>query len=300
MQGYDLVQVVAGGPATGWVATESGRPVCLFEATTSAHERPSILAKTSGLRRLWLKNMTRLTARIERRVLPRMSHVFAESEYTRQLLKPFLPAERLSIGAPGVDTARFSPSDYCGNGYVLAVGRWSDPRKNVRLLFDAYHRLYQSVPNAPRLVLAGYSGPTTADWSFARALGIVESIEFWPSVSAEHLPDVYRQAAVFGLPSGEEGLGIVMLEAMSSGLPVVSTRCGGPESAVVDGETGLLTPTGQAAELSQAMQSLLSDPGLAKRMGEAGRTRVEQLFSLEAAGRTYLNKYRELLYARKS
>jgi glycosyltransferase involved in cell wall biosynthesis len=255
----------------------------------------SVLREKSAARKAWFWLMTRITINIERYVLTHVDHVFAESNYTRDLVEPYVAPERLSVAFPGVDTSVFVPSDYCEDGYILAVGRWSDPRKNVRLLFEAYHQLCLSRPGTPRLVLVGMTGPREADWRYAKALGVADAIEIKVAVSAEHLPEIYRQAALFVLTSNEEGLGIVILEAMACGLPVVSTRCGGPESAVVDGETGLLTPSGQASELASAMQQLLDDPVRRQQMGQAGRRLVERVFSLEAAGNAYLNTYRDLL-----
>jgi glycosyltransferase involved in cell wall biosynthesis len=106
---------------------------------------------------------------------------------------------------------------------------------------------------------------------------------------------LYRQASVFVLPSNEEGLGIVILEAMASGLPVVSTRCGGPDTCVVEGETGYLIPVGDAEALAHRMQVLLEDRALGQWMGKAGRMLVEARFSIEAAGKAFLEVYDRLL-----
>jgi glycosyltransferase involved in cell wall biosynthesis len=109
---------------------------------------------------------------------------------------------------------------------------------------------------------------------------------------------VYRQASLFVLSSNEEGLGIVILEAMASGLPVVGTRCGGPETCVVEGETGYLVPVGDAEALARSMQVLLEDRALGQQMGKAGRMLVESRFSIEAAGRPFLEVYDRLLSER--
>ena len=122
------------------------------------------------------------------------------------------------------------------------------------------------------------------------SLGISDYVKFRQNVLVEELARLYQGASLFVLSSDEEGLGIVILEAMASGLPVVSTRCGGPETAVVEGETGYLTPVGDARALADAMQHLLSHPELRQRLGRAGRQCVEERFSIEAAGKVYLGK----------
>jgi glycosyltransferase involved in cell wall biosynthesis len=109
------------------------------------------------------------------------------------------------------------------------------------------------------------------------------------------LAQLYRNASLFVLSSDEEGLGLVILEAMASGLPVVSTRCGGPETAVIEGETGYLTPVRDACALTDAMHMLLDDPALRHRMGQAGRAIAEARFSIAVAGKAYLTCYDTLL-----
>jgi glycosyltransferase involved in cell wall biosynthesis len=109
------------------------------------------------------------------------------------------------------------------------------------------------------------------------------------------LADLYRNALLFVLSSNEEGLGIVVLEAMASGLAVVSTNCGGPVTAIVEGRTGLLTPVGDIKAFAQAIEQLLLDPASRQRMGIEGRKVVEQRFSLAEAGKIFLDTYDKIL-----
>ncbi len=239
--------------------------------------------------------MTNIVAGIEQRALTHVSCVFAESDYTYQTLSPSVAPDKLVLALPGVDTQLFHPTSYCPDGYILSVGRFSDARKNVRLLFEAYHRLRQLLPTAPQLVLAGRTGPSENDWAYAVSLGIADSVEVHEGPSMDELSRLYQGASLFVLSSDEEGLGIVILEAMASALPVVSTDCGGPRTAVTEGETGYLTPVGDAQSLARRMQDLIEDPALRRRMGEAGYEVVQQRFSLSATGRTYLERYDALL-----
>ncbi|MBI5034846.1 MAG: glycosyltransferase [Chloroflexi bacterium] len=293
---YDLVQVVAGTPAWVAVAGDVRPPVCLFAATTIAQDRMSRLRQTTSWREVWLRWMTRLNTSVERRALKWVDCVLAESDYTRRLLASYLPLERLWLGPPGVDTNFFTPNTtYCADGYIIAVGRLSDPRKNTRLLLDAYAQIRQALPHAPKLVLAGRNGLSESDRDFAAVLGLTEHIETYLNVTDEQLRALYQQAAIFVLSSDEEGLGIVILEAMACGLPVVCTDCGGPATAITPGKTGLLSPVGDAGALATAMLSLLEQPVLRRQMGQAGRRRVEERFSIETAGQVYLDVYERLL-----
>jgi glycosyltransferase involved in cell wall biosynthesis len=177
----------------------------------------------------------------------------------------------------------------------LSVGRWIDSRKNVRLLFEAYGKLRETLPDPPRLILAGLSGPTDADWAYAERIGVRSHIEMREDVPQEELAELYRNARLFALSSNEEGLGLVLAEAMASGVPVVSTDCGGPSTLIDDGETGYLVPVRDAEALADRMAHLLMHPDHANAMGEAGRRRIENNFSNEAAGERFLDVYDQLL-----
>lgn len=296
---FDLVQVVGGTPAWGGVAMRCRRPVALFTATTIQAERAASIAGLRGARRGWVRAMTHFNERIEKRVLRRMNCVFAESQSTLRRIQPLVRRHRLRLGPPGIDTDFFRRGDWNPQGYLLAVGRFSDPRKNVRLLLQAYALLCQAFPGAPPLILAGAS-PDEADLQLIQQLNLASRVEVRVDVSQDELAALYRGAGLFVLSSDEEGLGIVILEAMASALPVVSTDCGGPSTAVSEGQTGFLTPVGNASVLANAMRRILENPRLAERMGEAGWQAAQTRFSLEATGRTYLERYDELLQEQRA
>jgi glycosyltransferase involved in cell wall biosynthesis len=292
---YDLVQVVTGTPAWAAVTLDVDVPVCVFVATTAALERVAWIERLSGWRRWWLQAMTKLNCHFEHAALNHAACVFALSKYTFSHLQSQVPADRLVLAPTGVDTDLFRPNPYRPKGAILAVGRFADARKNVRLLFEAYAELKKTMPDAPPLHLAGKSLPTPSDWEYARALNIASFLHMHENASLEALANMYREASLFVLSSDEEGLGIVILEAMASGLPVVSTACGGPETAVIDGVTGYLTPVGDAGAMASKMGELLQNAELRLRMGMAGRKTIEERFSIEATRNAYLQKYNELL-----
>jgi glycosyltransferase involved in cell wall biosynthesis len=169
----------------------------------------------------------------------------------------------------------------------------------VRLLLDAYARLRSKIENVPDLCLIG-DPPSDATQLYLQSLGIANKVRLIGSKHGEELAELYRNAVFFVLSSNEEGLGIVILEAMASGLPVVSTDCGGPATAIKEGESGFLTPVGDAAALAEAMEKLLNDSALRARMGEAGRRIATERFSLAVTGKVFLDKYDEVLYGRVS
>jgi glycosyltransferase involved in cell wall biosynthesis len=244
--------------------------------------------------------MARLATYAEDRALARTDVVFAESLYTQNLLLQRTRPEAILLGPPGVDTEFFHPCrSPRPDGPILCVGRLRDSRKNVRMLLDAYAILVRQTP-APPLHLVGRGGITAADQQYAQQLDIADKIKVFRDVSLEQLRELYQSSSIFVLPSNEEGLGIVILEAMACGLPVVSTDCGGPATAIVPGETGFLVPVGNAQRFAQTMQMILAAADLRARMGAAGRKRVEDRFSLERTGSVYFNAYKRLLNERRT
>ena len=295
---YDLIQVVSGSIALANVARNATPPLCAFVATTAEAERQALLTQTTGFRRLWTKWMTHHVQRIEAHIIPKIDHIFAESHYTADLIHQLSPTAKLSVAVPGVDTTLFRPHPhgYQPHGYILAVGRFTDPRKNTPLLLQAYAQLHQQTHGQiPNLYLVGHTGISAADHQFIQQMGLQTRIQIHIDVTLDQLITFYQNASLFVLSSDEEGLGIVILEAMATGLPVISTRCGGPETCVTDGCTGLLTPCQDPHALAQSMAHLISDEPLRQTMSQQALTQVTHRFSIEAAARAYLSVYEQLL-----
>lgn len=115
-------------------------------------------------------------------------------------------------------------------------------------------------------------------------LGYVEDPSLW-----------YQKASVYLQPSRRESHGIAVLEAMAHGLPCVVADTGGLPESVIDGETGYVRPLADPVSFTAAVMGLLGDPGLCKRMGEAGRQRVENNFSEELQEEKLMVLYRSLV-----
>jgi glycosyltransferase involved in cell wall biosynthesis len=163
--------------------------------------------------------------------------------------------------------------------YIFLSARIRDPRKNVDLLVRAFALLRMSLPNI-RLVIAGDT-PAESTKTLVQDLNLAGAIQFVGYVSQSELVELYQRASLFVLPSQQEGLCISVLEAMACGVPVVSTRCGGPEGIVQEGVTGCLVPTGDAQALAQASLQILRQPDYHRQLAVNSRHRSEQEFSRE-------------------
>ena len=110
-------------------------------------------------------------------------------------------------------------------------------------------------------------------------------------VRHDELQSLYARAAVVACPSRREGFGVACLEAMAHGRPVVATDVGGLRDLVVDGETGILVPARDPVALRAALERLLADPELRRRLGSAGRERARERFSWDAVTEATLAAY---------
>jgi glycosyltransferase involved in cell wall biosynthesis len=153
------------------------------------------------------------------------------------------------------------------------------PYKGHAELVEAAARVVPRFPGSTFLLVGRDSGTLEATRAAVLRMGIGESVRFLGSRT--DVADILRASDLFVHPSREEGFSNAVLEAMSAGLPVVAFHVGGNPEAVVHGETGLLAPARDAGALADAMVELLSDGERRKRMGEAGRARAAERFSME-------------------
>ena len=156
---------------------------------------------------------------------------------------------------------------------VLGVGALK-ARKGFDLLIDAFEQVIHKRPQA-HLVISGH-GPRHALRQQASSLGIGENVHIVGGVSADDLVGLYQLSHVYAhlprsIEGSFEGFGIVYLEAGACGKPVVGTRSGGVEDAVMDGETGFLVDEGDISSAADVILRLLGDDHLAHTMGQAGR-----------------------------
>ena len=180
-----------------------------------------------------------------------------------------------------------------GDPVIGSVTRFY-PAKGIRHLLDAFPAVLRAHPRA-WLVLVG-QGPQEAELRARCAeLGIAERVVFAGfRRDAETYVGGFDVAAV---PSIEEGFGLVALEALALGVPVVASRVGGLPDIVVDGKTGLLVEPADPDALAATLVRLLDDPGLRARLGAAARVDVQR-FSLDAYVARLTEIYRELAVAR--
>jgi glycosyltransferase involved in cell wall biosynthesis len=188
---------------------------------------------------------------------------------------------------------------------IATVGRLDEPKKGLAVFLRAAGRLARlmqdngshGAPAQARFVLVGDGPARPRLETLAREEGIDHLTTFMGE--RRDVRELMEGFDLFVQPSLWEGFGVTLLEAMASGLPIVASRVGGIPEIVRDGETGLLVPPGDAGALAEECLRLLHHPDLAARMGEAGRTRLEEQFGIDRLVGETARLYRDLLARRR-
>jgi len=174
---------------------------------------------------------------------------------------------------------------------VLTVGRLaaSERYKGHDVMLDAWPAVLREIPDA-RYIIVGDGDDRPRLQERARKMRLADSVIFKGTLSGAELQSCYDNCQVFALPARTEldsrtplgeGFGIVFLEAMAHGKPVVGPNVGAPPEFIHDGEHGLLVNPANPAKLAQALVELLANPERARQMGEAGRKWAREQYSYE-------------------
>ncbi len=218
----------------------------------------------------------------EQRLYDRVDLIFCMSEQLRQsFLSDFgqAPDKVVTVGA-GANVAVAEPPerDYAPPRFLFVGKQWE--RKGGPVVLRAFARLRGEVPDA-RLVIAGPAS-LSVDQPGVEMLGRVSREDGAPG----SMPDQYRRATAFVMPSLYEPLGVAVLEAMAAGLPCIGSTGGALPELIEEGVTGFLVPPGDEEALLARMRELAMTPDLCHTLGKAGAVRYRERFTWDAvAGR---------------
>jgi glycosyltransferase involved in cell wall biosynthesis len=236
---------------------------------------------------------------VDRAFMHGVRRIVAISDAVRDFhIRAGLPAEKLVTIHYGLDDVPNAPSEVTPEALgiapdaplVLAIGRLIEQKDHATLL-EAFARVHATHPEA-RLAILGWGPLEAATKERVHRLGLDEAAFVLGRVEPR---DWLARADVFAHTSQWEGFGIVLLEAMLSSLPVVATRVSAIPEIVVDGETGLLAPPGDAIAIADALARLLDNVDLRRRLGASGLARAHDEFSVQRMVEQTMRVYDEAL-----
>ncbi|MEA2939594.1 MAG: mannosyltransferase [Bradyrhizobium sp.] len=264
-----------------------------------------VLLKALGwpLKLVFTSAAQRRHSRLTRWLIRKMDAIIATSGLSASYLK-----RQATVIPHGVDTDSYAPPADRAAAFAeaglpgrYAIGCFGRVRaqKGTDVFVDAMCRLLPRYPDFAAVIV----GAITVDQNtFANdlkkrieAAGLASRVVMTGELPIEELPRWYRRLTIYAFTSRNEGFGLTLLEAMSSGAALVASRAGAAELVVKDGVTGVLTPPGDADALVAALEPLMRDPAAAIAMGERARQGVVAEFSLDAEANRIADVYRTLV-----
>ena len=245
-------------------------------------------------------------ARLEKKTALAADIIVTISAYSFEKMQVHygIAPEKIRIVSNGVDTEKYRPPEnqrelkrhFClkeASPVVLFVGNLI-PRKGLTYLVEAAQQVVKTYPDTQFVVVG--DGPLKIQLiDRLIAVKLLDNFTFMSGLTDNELSAMYGCSDVFVLSSIQEGQGIVLLEALASGKPVVAFDIGGVNEVVINGETGLLARNRNSDDLAEALLRLLGNFELQQRLGFAGRRFVEENFTWDICTRKMFKIYREAL-----
>jgi len=279
---YDLVHAFFGFP-TGWLCYRTADKLP-YIISLRGSDVPGEHAR--------LKLDYKILGPVFAAIWKKAAVLVAPSEGLKNRALKFLPSVQIEVIPNGVELERFSPAETAREQQtlrLLTVGRLS-VTKRVEILIDAIEILHKAGYKV-RFTIIGGGQMLQKLKRIVSGKNLGNIIEITGRIVAEDMPQVYRQNDIFVSASMQEGMSNAMLEAMASGLPIITTRCEGTEELIAD--NGFVVEYANAEEIAKAVRKLADDRQIYKQMAVAARRQAEQ-FAWNRVAEKYLILYEKL------
>lgn len=293
---------------SSWVGMQLRKKLPLLKQVHTYHSLGAV--KYKSIPTIPLIAKTRLA--VEKLVLETADRIVATSPQEKEHMRSLVSSlGSIDIIPCGTDVEHFASVDRAAarqelgiapdEKMILYVGRF-DPRKGIETLVRAVDRSCLKHTGKLKLFIGGGSRPGQSDGNerdrieeIVAELGMTEMTFFPGRLSREQLPTYYAAADVSVVPSHYEPFGLVTIEAMAAGTPVVGSDVGGLQFTVVHGETGLLCPPKDDRAFAEAIDRILTDPEWRDQLGQAAQERVRTTFSWNGVASQLSRLYSQLL-----
>lgn len=239
---------------------------------------------------------------IIRLVWKKASFVVSNSEGLKELALKSKPNQKIEVIYNGIDTDVFHPDESVRNKdkFIITLGGTRiTSRKGIKYLIEAVHKLSNKYSQIHATIIGEGDEKENLE-ELSRKLNVEDKIKFAGRVkNSQKVIPYYREAFVFVLPSLNEGMSNAMLEALSSGLPIIATDTGGTKELVKDGENGFIVKMKSADDIAEKIEKLINDENLRERMGELSRQRALEM-SWKNVAEKYVKLYKDAKESRFS
>lgn len=273
---YDLFFVSSGTPIAAYPLVILCKPFILWSATPFWEDRVHRITTGSLKEKLlsWISK-TELE-KMEKEILEKASVILPMSNYAKSKFIEILgkPKEMIVCGYPISLNEKLTEKDY-SKKIVVATGRFTDPRKNINMLFKAWNLIYQNHPDSI-LIIIGQIPESKKEMVRQN-----DSMFLAENITNNQKDLIYESSSLMLISSWQEGLGIVGLEALCNQIPIVSTNCGGVLDFCISSLTAEVIPINDHEEMAKKASDLLSDPDKLKTMGLSGLQLINENYSTE-------------------
>ncbi|HAV11234.1 MAG TPA: hypothetical protein DCX32_01690 [Candidatus Moranbacteria bacterium] len=226
----------------------------------------------------------------------RAAFVVANSEDLRELALETDKKKEIKVIYNGVDILKFSPKKESrpSDKFIITLGGTRiTARKGISYLIEAVEKIQGKYPQIFVKILGDGSDREDLE-KMVKDLKLDDRIVFIGRVPSEEIPPYYQEASLFVLPSLNEGMSNAMLEALASGLPIISTDTGGANELVEEGKNGFLVKMKDSDDIAEKICKIVGDRELVENMGEESRRLAEKMSWEKVAGR-YVELYGNIL-----
>jgi glycosyltransferase involved in cell wall biosynthesis len=237
----------------------------------------------------------RLLTPLIKRIWKNASAVISNSEGLKELAQKSLPEQEISIIYNGIDTGHFAPKPEArpADKFIITPGASRvTGRKGLKYLIEAVSSLVKIYPQIYLKIMGDGDDKKNLEL-LAKELKLENHVEFLGRIPRENTAPYYQEASAFVLSSLNEGMSNAMLEALASGLPIIATDTGGSKELVKEEENGFIIKMKNSVAIAEKLEKLITNPELARKMGEESRKIAENM-SWEKVAKKYYELYKKV------